>query len=230
MGASETITTLGRISRWRTRPSSDSAFEPRFARSREVHPLRFPLCTPHRTKRHDDVRLVAETVGGQARGGLRMLMNVMNVEAVMTKDPKTCTPETTVAEAAHLMWEADCGILPVVDQGKIIGIVTDRDMYIALATRNVLPSVLTVGSVATGSVVTCCATDSVHDALSAMKQARVRRLPVVDAEQRLVGVLSIDDIVLAAAANKNVKKQEVFETLESVCVHHPHPPAVLAVI
>jgi len=59
----------------------------------------------------------------------------MKVKEIMTKDVSTCTPDTTVAEAAHLMWEADCGILPVVEDGELEGIVTDRDMYIALATR-----------------------------------------------------------------------------------------------
>ena len=60
----------------------------------------------------------------------------MKVKDIMTREPRTCTSDTTVAGAASLLWEGDCGILPVVEDGKLVGVVTDRDMYIALATRN----------------------------------------------------------------------------------------------
>jgi len=64
----------------------------------------------------------------------------MKIKDVMTSEPRTCTPETSLACAAQLMLEGDCGTLPIVQDGKIVGIVTDRDMYIALATRNKLAS------------------------------------------------------------------------------------------
>src|SRR5688500_14601402 len=104
--------------------------------------------------------------------------SAMKVKDIMTKDPITCTPETTVGEAAHLMWEADCGILPVVDDGDIEGVVTDRDMYIALATRNTRAANLKIGAVATRRVVTCAPEDDALDVLTLMKQALVRRIPV----------------------------------------------------
>ena len=100
----------------------------------------------------------------------------MKVKDIMTGDPRVCTPDTTVAEAARLMWDGDCGILPVVDGGKLVGVVTDRDMYIALATRNERAARLRVGAVATRNVVTCTPEDNVQTALAAMKDARVRRL------------------------------------------------------
>ena len=63
----------------------------------------------------------------------------MRIKDVMTREPATCSPATDLAAAAALMLDKDCGILPVVDDhGKLVGVVTDRDMYIALATRNVL--------------------------------------------------------------------------------------------
>ncbi len=103
----------------------------------------------------------------------------MKVKDIMTTDVKTCTPDTTVAEATHLMWDGDCGFLPVVDDGELVGVVTDRDLYIALGTKNERASVLKVGAVATTKLATCVAEDDVNAALATMKQARVRRLPVV---------------------------------------------------
>ena len=103
----------------------------------------------------------------------------MKVKDIMTTDVRTCTPDITLAAAANVMWEGDCGILPVVDEGELIGVVTDRDMYIALATRNARAAQLKVGAVASSPVATCAPEDDVHAALAMMKQARVRRLPVV---------------------------------------------------
>jgi CBS domain-containing protein len=144
----------------------------------------------------------------------------MKVNDIMTKDVRTCTPDTTVAEAAHLMWEADCGILPVVDEGALDGVVTDRDMYIALATQNARASHLKVGAMATKTVVTCAPEDDVQAALDTMKQALVRRLPVVGPSGTLVGILSMNDILMATGTGKAVKCDEVLETLQAICGHH----------
>ena len=148
----------------------------------------------------------------------------MKVKDVMTKEPKTCTLDTTLAEAAHLMWEGDCGMLPVVDDGELVGIVTDRDMYIALATRDARASQLRVGAVASRNVVTCEPEDDIREALAKMKEARVRRLPVVGFGRTVAGVLSMNDIVLRAGSNKGVRSQEVIETFQAICGHH-HPVA-----
>lgn len=153
----------------------------------------------------------------------------MKVKDIMTTDVKTCTPDTTVAEAAHLMWDGDCGFLPVVDDGELVGIVTDRDLYIALATKNERASVLKVGAVATTKLATCVAEDDVNTALATMKQARVRRLPVVGYGESLLGVLSVNDIILAAGTAKGVSNKAVVETLQSICAHrHPAPHVVAA--
>jgi CBS domain-containing protein len=144
----------------------------------------------------------------------------MKVSDIMSRQPSTCGPGTSVAAAAHLMWEADCGILPVVDDGRLVGVVTDRDMYIALATRNRLPSELTVGDVATRPVITCAAGDDVHDALRLMQRALVRRLPVLDDRGALVGLLSTDDLVRVAGPRKAVRPEQVVETLQALAGHH----------
>jgi CBS domain-containing protein len=152
----------------------------------------------------------------------------MKVKDLMTTDVKTCTPDNTVAEAAHLMWDGDCGILPVVDDGELVGVVTDRDMYIALATQNARASRLKVGAVATKKLATCAPEDDVQSALATMKQERVRRLPVLGFGNTVLGILSMNDILLAAGAGKEVGSEEVVQTLQAICAHHHPVPHVVA--
>lgn len=153
----------------------------------------------------------------------------MKVKDIMTKEPRTCTGDTTVAAAASLLWEGDCGILPVVEDGKLVGVVPDRDMYIALATRNARPSQLKVGAVARTTVAACEPEDDVHRALATMKHERVRRLPVVGFGGTVLGVVSMNDILLAAGAGKPVRSEEVVDTLQAICAHHHPVPRVVAV-
>jgi CBS domain-containing protein len=143
----------------------------------------------------------------------------MKVKDIMTTGLKTCTPDTTVAQAAHQTWEGDCGILPVVDDGELVGVVTDRDMYIALATQNARASRVRVGAIATKKLATCAPDDDVQAALATMKQARVRRLPVVGPGGAVVGILSMNDVLLAAGAGKAVGAEEVVATLQAICAH-----------
>lgn len=152
----------------------------------------------------------------------------MKVKDLMTTDVRSCTPDTTVAEAAHLMWEGDCGMLPVVDDGELVGVVTDRDMYIALATQNARASRLKVGALATKKLATCGPEDDVRAALATMRQARVRRLPVSGFGGTVLGILSINDILLAAGAGKEVGSEDVVTTLQEICAHHHPVPHVVA--
>lgn len=152
----------------------------------------------------------------------------MNVKSLMTSELRTCTRTTTLAEAAALMLDADCGILPVVDdEGKLVGVVTDRDMYIALATRNQLASQLTVGDVARGKVFTCGPDDDVQSALATMKQHHIRRLPVEGFGGTVVGIISMNDILLAAG-KKGVGSADIIETFQAICAHHHPVPHVTA--
>jgi len=154
----------------------------------------------------------------------------MKVQDVMKAQPRTCTPDTTVAEAAHLMWDADCGVLPVVDDGELVGVVTDRDMYIALATQNERAAVLRVGAVATTDVVTCQPEDDVQVALATMQRARVRRLPVVGQTRTLMGILSLNDIIRALGSDPTLRDADVVDTLKAICARteaeRPVMPAV----
>jgi CBS domain-containing protein len=146
----------------------------------------------------------------------------MKVKDLMTLEPRVCAPGTSVAAAAKQMWDGDCGFLPVVDDGKLVGAVTDRDMYIALATRNRLASELTVGEVATATVITAVPEENVQEALDRMTRALVRRLPVVGPGGVVVGVITLDDIARAAGPRKAIRSDDVLRTLQAICAHHPH--------
>ena len=152
----------------------------------------------------------------------------MKIKDIMTTDVRTCSPESNLAAAAALMLDGDCGVLPVVDEGKLVGIVTDRDMFIALATRNTRASRLTVADVARKNVFTCGPDDDVHAALATMKEHRVRRLPVSGFGGTVMGIVSMNDIVLAAGARTPVRNEEVVETFQGICAHH-HPAPHVAV-
>lgn len=124
----------------------------------------------------------------------------MKVKDAMTGSPVYCTVRTNLGEAAALMWSRDCGILPVVDaERKVVGVVTDRDMFLALGTRNRLAGDLTVGEVSPAKPFLCACDDDVHSALQVMARHKVRRLPVVNDEGRLEGILSMDDLVVHAS-------------------------------
>ena len=152
----------------------------------------------------------------------------MKVKDIMTAEPRTCSSDTNLAAAAELMLDGDCGILPVVENGALVGVVTDRDLYIALATRNALASTLTVGQVLQTPVHTCSPDDDVQVALAAMKAHRVRRLPVEGFGGTVMGIVSMNDILLAAGPRRAVANQDVVETLQSICAHHKPVPHIAA--
>lgn len=150
----------------------------------------------------------------------------MKVKEVMATNPRICAPETTAAEAAHLMWDADCGFLPVVEHGAIVGVVTDRDLYIALATRNCLASDLTVGEVSTGDLFTCAPEDDLHAVLQIMKRNRIRRLPVTVLGGQVTGIISLDDIIAVAGSEQGVHPDEVVAALQAITLHHHQPVTI----
>ena len=141
----------------------------------------------------------------------------MRVRELMTGDVKTCRPETNLAEAVRDMWQADCGALPVVsDEGRAIGMITDRDICVALATRGGSADRIAVREVAQGHAYTCLPDDDAIAALQTMKAHKIRRLPVVDAEGHVRGILSLNDVVTHAGA---ATPTEVVSTLASICEH-----------
>lgn len=123
----------------------------------------------------------------------------MKIADIMTTDVRSCHPETNLADVAESMWEYDCGALPVVDgEGRVVGMITDRDVCLAVGTNDRRPSEMKVAEVIGKEVWACEEGDNVRGALDVMEQKKVRRLPVVDEENRLVGIISMNDIVLNA--------------------------------
>ena len=152
----------------------------------------------------------------------------MKITDIMTTEPRTCSLGTNLAAAAALMLDGDCGILPVVKNGKLVGVVTDRDMYIALATRNSRASEITVREVVQTPVYTCGPDDDIQAALETMKQHRVRRLPVEGFGGTVMGIVSMNDTVLASGPRKPVRDTEVVSTRRSICAHHHPSPHIAA--
>lgn len=146
----------------------------------------------------------------------------MKVESIMVEKPAACSPETNLAEAAALMWEHNCGALPIVDgEEHVVGVITDRDICMAVGTRNKLASEIRAGEVMSGNVYACTTSNTLEDALSNMREHRVRRIPVVDNDGHLRGIISTSDIVRNTAARKRtghdvIAAADAIETLKQI--------------
>jgi len=144
----------------------------------------------------------------------------MKVRDVMIKNVKFCSPETNLATAIEVLWKAGCGTLPVVENGRVIGMITDRDIAIALGTRNVKASEAIVREVSLPKLFYTTTGDDIHVALQIMGAQKVRRLPVLDHRGVIEGILCLDDIVLFAEEKAGaLTYADVVETLKSICEH-----------
>jgi CBS domain-containing protein len=145
----------------------------------------------------------------------------MRIADLYTPDVRSCDPASDLTLAGSILAETSCGALPVVDaSARVVGIVTDRDLCLALTSRNVRASELTVGDVMTRTVQTCREEDDARYALRLMGDHKVHRLPVVNAEGRLRGIVSLDDLVLAvheAGDTPGLNAREVMDVLGSIC-------------
>ena len=145
----------------------------------------------------------------------------MKVFEVMTIDIGFCHPEDNLTKAAQIMWEKDCGIVPVVTAEKhIVGVITDRDICIATATRNRRTSGIKAGEMNFRPVKICAAEDDVKDALRRMRKYKIKRLFVANQDKELVGVISLSDILLKAGEKKSVRKL-IFSTLSAIAKPAP---------
>lgn len=145
------------------------------------------------------------------------------VEDVMTRTPWSCEPDANLAEVAEQMWVHDCGSVPVVWNGHVLGMITDRDVAIALGTRDKQAHDVTAAEVAVAPVAYCRLNDDVHAALHLMGEARVRRLPVLNEKDELVGMIGINDLILAGRSAEGRRRdwddREVIETMRRICAH-----------
>lgn len=135
----------------------------------------------------------------------------MQVQDIMTRQVHWIGPSDTIFEAARSMSDNDVGVLPVIDGGQLIGMVTDRDIAIRGIAGGVSPS-MPVRRIMSRDVATCSPQDDVEDALGTMANEQVRRLPVCDERDHLVGIIGLGD-----AANRDPDAAEVGATLSEIC-------------
>ncbi len=144
----------------------------------------------------------------------------MKVQDVMTMDVEACGAEADLAAAAMMMWNRDCGAVPVVDgERNVVGMITDRDICMSLVLSRRLASEIRVGEVMSGDVRSCAPVDDIRDALRIMQEEKLRRLPVVEGDGTLCGILSISDIVRHAEkgkSRKHVSHKEAMATLKAI--------------
>jgi CBS domain-containing protein len=133
-----------------------------------------------------------------------------SVQEAMTARPHSVGTGDSVVEAARLMRDQDIGSLPVVDDGRVIGIVTDRDITIRVVAESADPSSITVGDVASRNTVTAAPGQDLDEALQLMARHQLRRLPVVEEDGRLVGILAQADVAHESDPDK------VGETIEAI--------------
>jgi len=154
----------------------------------------------------------------------------MRVADVMMRTPASCTGETNLAAAVEILWNRNCGMLPIVGhEGKVTGVVTDRDICIALGTRNRPAAEITVAEIQPEKLFSCKPEDDIHSALAILSGAKVRRLPVVDDQGKLQGILSLDDVVMHAISGgtgsiPELSSNEVIEHMKRV--YRPSLPEV----
>ena len=144
----------------------------------------------------------------------------MKVKEIMTGDARVCDLNASLADAAKTMWHNDCGVLPVLKDGKeVVGLITDRDICMGIAMRDRNPSAISVEEVMSGALYSVTPEDDIHQALDTMQAQRVRRLPVIDQEGQLKGILSLNDVTLHAADETELSFGDVMNTYKSICAH-----------
>ena len=138
----------------------------------------------------------------------------MRVEEIMTRDVCSCSPGTNAASVAEIMLTRNCGSLPIVENGRVVGIVTDRDLFVALGTANRRPAEMSVGEIMSKDVAFCSPSSDVRHAMKTMAQRQLRRLPVVDESGALRGILSLGDIALRVDDSLS---EDVLNVVRAVC-------------
>jgi CBS domain-containing protein len=151
----------------------------------------------------------------------------MLVNEVMKKPPETCTVNDTVAQAARIMHDHRCGFVPVVDdRGSVVGVISDRDVCIAVGDKNRGMARIPVQEVMSRPVFSCFGEENLKVTLGTMSRRHVRRLPVVDKRGHLQGILSIDDIIQAPSKRGSPSAEEILAALKGITAPKPIEVAV----
>lgn len=138
----------------------------------------------------------------------------MRVREVMTPNVKVASPKDTLQHAAQMMIDIDCGALPVGENDRLVGMLTDRDITIRAVARGKSPSDCQVSEVMSPEIMYIYEDETIEDASRNMSELKVRRLPVMNRKKRLVGIVSLGDIALNAKDNAGKALKEVSEPTE----------------
>jgi CBS domain-containing protein len=142
----------------------------------------------------------------------------MKVEAIMKRQVQTCRVDQTLNEAVQIFWDKDCGAVPVLDaEGKLVGMLTDRDVAITAYFRGDALKNVCVADAMARRVLSVKRADDVLDALEVMRTHQVRRLPVVDAEGTVEGIVSLSDLFHAAVTDDHLKAKTLVHAFASIC-------------
>ena len=145
----------------------------------------------------------------------------MKVRDLMTQSVASISSDDCLSSAARMMWECDCGAIPVTRDGRVLGMITDRDICMASWIKNQPLSEIGVADSMSRELFSCSPDDNVSVAERLMQSRQIRRLPVLDKEGRLVGILSLADIVRcserAGRGVSDVSSSEVASTLATIC-------------
>ena len=133
------------------------------------------------------------------------------VREVMVNDVLTIEADATLVEAAQLMRDGNVGVLPVVEDGQLRGIVTDRDLVVRGMAEGTVPSMTRVAECATWDIVCARANSSIEEAMEVMADSRIGRLPVVDADNRVIGILTLSSLAL-----RSQQQGDALETAQEV--------------
>lgn len=138
----------------------------------------------------------------------------MKVRDILTKNPEVIRPDASICEAAQKMMECDCGMLPVCDGQRLVGAITDRDITIRGVAKGLDPEGTKVYDVMSDGVIWCFEDQDLEEAAAIMEKKQIRRLPVLNGDKRLVGIISLGD--LAVRSEEDMLSEEVLE-----CVSEP---------
>jgi CBS domain-containing protein len=120
----------------------------------------------------------------------------MKIDKITTHDPETVAPEALLSEAAQKMKRLNVGILPVCDGKELVGVVTDRDITIRGVAQGCDPKKTRILDVMTRKVISCFEDQDINEAAQLMERHQVRRLPVLDRNKQLVGIVSLGDVAV----------------------------------
>ena len=145
----------------------------------------------------------------------------MKLEQLMSLDLRTCSPSDTLDCAARIMWERDCGFVPIVASDRAVGVITDRDICMAAYTQGQPLGSMLVSSASSHGIMTARESDSIDAAEAMMQKHQLRRIPVVDANGKPIGIVSMNDLARHAQRGgrrpDGLSAESIVRTLAAVC-------------